>query len=73
MHHGGSEADPRRRDACFGCGTLHFEADQVVDERDAPQLLTHALRGPAADRLVALQQVRLDLVVRDLQLPALVV
>jgi hypothetical protein len=69
----GDEADPRRFDACFAGDSLHLEAYEVVSEEDPPQLLLDSGRASAADRFLAVEQLRLDLVVAELQLPALVV
>ena len=67
------EADSRGRQFGVFGDALHFQADQVVGQADRPQLLHHALRLPAPNRLFALEEVRLHLIEAKLDLPALVV
>ncbi len=67
------EADPRRWHVGFGSDTLHLHPDEVVGERDAPELLPNACGCFRADGFPAIEQVRLELVVRNLGLPSLVI
>ena len=70
---GGDEADSGRGHVRLcGC-TFDFKAHQVVGDSDAPQLLPDTVGRATANRLLPREQVRLDLVVGDLGLPALVV
>src|SRR3990172_7448492 len=52
---------------------LHVQANEVVGDRKPPHLLADALGSAAAERLLALERVGLDLVEAKLELPALVV
>src|SRR4051812_6129731 len=75
-------ADERQRpyeaDACwshvrFGGDAFHFHADQVVSERDTPQLLADSFGTATADCFQSVEQVGLHLVEAHLQLPTLMV
>ncbi len=70
---GGDEADPVGRQPRLSCDAQHFQPNQVVREREAPQLLRHSFGPLAADVLAPLEHLRLHLVIAELDLPALVV
>ncbi len=52
---------------------LHFEPDEIVGQQDAPELLSNAFGVLASDRLLAFEQVGLELVVAELKFPSFVV
>jgi hypothetical protein len=70
---GSDEANSGRRHVCFRGDALNFKAYEVVGDCYAPELLTDAVGRAASNRLLAREQVRLDLVIRDLGFPALVI
>ena len=51
---------------------FHLEPHEVVREQDSPELLFDALARLAADGLLAIEELRLQLVVPELQLPTFV-
>src|SRR6266568_4480574 len=59
------EADARGLDARLVGDALHLEADEVVGEQDAPELLRHRDGTLATDRLLAFEDLGLDLLVPD--------
>ena len=67
------EADPVWRHASFLGDPHHLEPHEVVREGDAPEFLADAGWGSAADRLLAIEHLRLHLVVAELDLPPLVI
>ena len=72
-HQGVPVADPLRRDIGPRGHARHLQADEVVADGQAPDLLTDALGRAAAEGLLALEGVGFDLVKADLELSPLVI
>ena len=66
-------ADADRRDPDLRCRQGHRQADEVVADRKPLDFLIHAPWRSAAQGLLALQRVGLDLIEGQLVLPAFVI
>ena len=71
--HGHHEADARWAHVGFIRDAVHLQANEVVRDQHSPQLLFDTVGGSAPQRDLGVEQVGLDLVVAELDLPAFVV
>src|SRR5215831_14228883 len=71
--HGTDEADAGGLHLRVVRGPLHFETNQVISDEQAPELLRHRSGTFASNRFFAVEHLGFDLVIAELDLPALVI